>query len=186
MAGPALEIPPIADIFAASRPAIERLIASRVNSVHVAQDLASDLFLRVAQKDFTGVSELDRRRYLFRSAINLAIDYGRSHLRRAAILRENAMHLEGSQETAEGVLLQREQFAIVSQAIDELPQKLRDILYLRAKGETYREIADRLGVTVSQIEKYVSRALMLCRQRLKDASEVQEAPIEKHPVAANG
>lgn len=52
-------------------------------------------------------------------------------------------------------------------AVAELPERTRRIFVLnRLHGETYQEIADRLGVSVSTVQKHLMRALAHAMFRL--------------------
>jgi DNA-directed RNA polymerase specialized sigma24 family protein len=51
-----------------------------------------------------------------------------------------------------------------------LPAKAREALLLRKlDGLSYRDIASRLAVSVSSVEKYVASALLACYQALHAA-----------------
>ena len=63
--------------------------------------------------------------------------------------------------------------AQVHQAIRELPPKGRTVLVLRAlEGYSHKEIAEKLGVTVSTSKTQYSRALALLNGKLKDKTNV--------------
>jgi RNA polymerase sigma-70 factor (ECF subfamily) len=74
----------------------------------------------------------------------------------------------------------RQELALLEQAIAELPAGCRAVLLLR-KIEllSHREIADRLGIAISTVEKQHARALRLLRAAL---------PVESfhhHPDASS-
>ena len=66
----------------------------------------------------------------------------------------------------------RQEWQFLQSAIDDLPPGCREVLLLR-KVEllSHREIADRLGIAVSTVEKQHARALRLLRAALP--SEIQ-------------
>jgi RNA polymerase sigma-70 factor (ECF subfamily) len=70
----------------------------------------------------------------------------------------------------ERVLLAREQIAMVRMVLERLPERVRAAFVLHRFEELgYAEIAKRLGVSVSSIEKYISQALKeLTAARLRD------------------
>ena len=73
MSEPAREPSDLASAFVEDRPALERFIARRVRCQQTAQDLASEVYLRLDRVvDFSGTRE-DARRYLYRVAANIAI-----------------------------------------------------------------------------------------------------------------
>lgn len=65
---------------------------------------------------------------------------------------------------------------VVESALSELPGKAREMLYLsRVAGLTHGEIAERLGVSKSLIEKYIARALAHCRLRMAEVVQAELA-----------
>ena len=70
----------------------------------------------------------------------------------------------------ERVLLAREQVAMVRTVLERLPERVRAAFVLHRFDELgYAEIAKRLGVSVSSIEKYISQAMKeLTAARMRD------------------
>jgi RNA polymerase sigma-70 factor (ECF subfamily) len=65
-------------------------------------------------------------------------------------------------------LIQRQNLAAAAATIRALPPRCRDAFLLnRFESLTYRQIAARLGVSVSMVEKYVAEAL----RQLKNTRE---------------
>lgn len=61
----------------------------------------------------------------------------------------------------------RAQLQALDQAIDRLPDNCREVFLMhREKGMSYREIAEQLSVSVSMVEKYMSRAIRLLKNDL--------------------
>ena len=61
---------------------------------------------------------------------------------------------------ADQQLIDRQNLAAAAAAIRALPPKTRDAFLLhRFEGLTYRQIAGRLGISVSMIEKHIAEAL---------------------------
>lgn len=58
---------------------------------------------------------------------------------------------------------------IVRKTLSELPSKTREIFHLsREQNLTYKEIADRMGVSVKVVEFHMSKAIKVLRVSLKD------------------
>ncbi|MBY8823438.1 RNA polymerase sigma factor [Sphingomonas colocasiae] len=176
MSEPAREPSDLASAFVEDRPALERFIARRVRCQQTAQDLASEVYLRLDRVvDFSGTRE-DARRYLYRVAANIAIDHVKIAGRRVAIIDENLVHFETMTESAEAAIIERQQLGIVADAMEELPDRYREILLLsRHERLTHREIAERLGISVSLVEKTIMRSIRHCRDRVREAGEIDEA-----------
>lgn len=105
---------------------------------------------------------------LYVTARRLAIN----RLKRRSIspLAPEGASLETAASSAPGVAQQvmaRQELQLLQQAIAELPEGCRTVLLLR-KVEllSHREIADRLGIAISTVEKQHARALRLLKAAL--------------------
>lgn len=127
---------------------------------HVAEDLAQETFLRLANRP------LDWRRpkaILARAALNVAIDHVR---------RENAQRrpkLVADRTAPEPVALPDQHETLLHrEVVASLPRNLRDVYCLsRFSGLTYAEIAIHLGISVKAVEKRMTKALKLCMARYR-------------------
>ncbi len=127
-----------------------------------AEDVAQEAFVK-AHRTFHQLRDRDRfRAWLVRMTWRLAIDRQRADRRRAT--REvGDLALEGA-TTAQDVE-GRERAALLWEAIDALPDKLRVTLVLASiEGHDVREVARLLGVP----EGTVKSRLFLARQRVKE------------------
>ena len=69
-------------------------------------------------------------------------------------------------------------------AVNGLPPKCRDVFVLRMiEGLSQREIAERLGITVSTVEKHLARGLRHCKDSLA-AQQADGAPGGEAPQDA--
>jgi RNA polymerase sigma-70 factor (ECF subfamily) len=67
------------------------------------------------------------------------------------------------------VLEHQETEARIQQAINELPEKCREIFMLnRYEGLRYSEVADHLGISVKTVEAQMSKALKSLKEKLSD------------------
>jgi RNA polymerase sigma factor (sigma-70 family) len=101
-------------------------------------------------------------------AINAANDHIRIENRRIELLMGNIGLFENYQSGPHDTALTEEQMALVAKALCSLPEKCREVLYLsRVEGLTHSEIAERLCVSRSLVEKYAVRAILHCRTSLQ-------------------
>lgn len=163
----------LAVLFNEYAPYLRRFLASRVACHAAAADLTQEVFVRLARMPDMGAIE-NVRTYLFRIAMNLAIDYRRAHTRRQdpssptheTVLPDPA----DSASTPETALSAKQELAVALSAIGELSPLCRQIFTLnRFEGLSHRAIADRLGICVSTVEKNIARALNHCRRRLNES-----------------
>jgi RNA polymerase sigma-70 factor (ECF subfamily) len=144
-----------------------RRVASRVE----AEDLVQEVFLRLLRRG--GADALaDARAYLFETAVSVFIDRNR----RGKVRRKKdheAFDSEthgGADFPSERVCMGREALSRVSAALLELPERTRTIFVLRRLEDMkYSDIARRLGISVSAVEKQMVRAMAHLTERMGDA-----------------
>jgi len=143
----------------------------RGQSLEDAEDIVQETFARFHRAGHE-IGQADSRPLLFAIAKNLLKD----HWKQAGRLRtlwlaaddttsawENA---PSEDPAADRRSIARQDLAGVAAAIRELPPRCRDAFLLhRFEDLSYRQIADRLGVSVSMVEKHLAEAL----RRLKAA-----------------
>jgi len=125
------------------------------------EDLTQEVFVRLAtRKSSEPIEQLDG--YIFQTASSVLTD----RVRRLAVRKaERHVAYEESEHAVEDfsperVLVAREQVAMVRIVLERLPDRVRAAFVLHRFEELgYAEIAKRLGVSVSSIEKYISQAL---------------------------
>jgi RNA polymerase sigma-70 factor (ECF subfamily) len=115
--------------------------------------------------------------YLFATARNCALQFfrRRKHLSELSVseLPELAV-LESSHNVVETVSA-RQDLALVTDAIDTLPGRCREIVVLRAlHGLSHKEIAARLGLSEQTVRVQVMRGMRKCAQFLREADVMKE------------
>jgi len=153
------------------RASLQRYFERRVKNRVEAEDLIQEVFLRLARRaDFASIAFIDG--YLFEVAASVFQDRMRHRRSRAMHLHDEYRESDSPEEfSAERVLIGRESVSQVARALQELPERTRMAFVLhRFEGLRHPEIAERLGVSVSAVEKYVIRALCLIRKRLAERS----------------
>jgi RNA polymerase sigma factor (sigma-70 family) len=100
-------------------------------------------------------------------ARNLLIDEVRRRMREDAQWLENLEKETGSITESYISDNGRAQLQALDKAIDRLPENCREVFLMhREKGMSYREIAEQLSLSVSMVEKYMSRAIRLLKNDL--------------------
>jgi RNA polymerase sigma factor (sigma-70 family) len=149
------------------RTSLRRYFERRVRNRVEAEDLIQEVFLRLARRaDFQSIDFIDG--YLFEVAASVFQDRLRHRQSRATNLHDEYREGHSPEEfSPERVLIAKESIGQVVQALQELPERVRMAFVLhRFEGLRHPEIAKRLGVSVSAVEKYVIRALCLIRKRV--------------------
>ncbi|WP_371345745.1 RNA polymerase sigma factor [Ancylobacter sp. IITR112] len=146
----------------------------KLHDREAASDLVQDAFVRyIAHVQRADTVAETPRFFLWRIASNLILDLARRQRRRGQVLALDAVsphELADSAPSAERHLSARQEYRALRAALDELPANARNALILnRVERLTHAQIALRLGVSPSMVNKYISRALSHCVARLSQA-----------------
>lgn len=138
----------------------------RVRRPSEAEDLVQDVFERVLRSS-RGAPIVNAEALVFRIAINLLRDRARRAHTHGI---EHSLNTENIAEFAdaltvdlppERVVHAQRQLSEVLAALDELSERTRSIFYLRRlENFKMREIAQVYGISVSAVEKHLSKALL--------------------------
>ena len=151
----------IEDLFHQYRDELTRRLVTMVNSRDTAADLLQETYVKLLGLVNTKAVEHPRA-LLHRIATNLAIDYLRKHKKpfHAVDSLDAAMEVPCGSPCPERIVLGKERFQLSLQAIDKFPPRTREAFLLyRVYGYSYREIAARMGISDSGVEKLLMRAL---------------------------
>lgn len=157
-----------ADVLAADlRRALVAYLRRKGQAVEDAEDVVQEAFVRFHRAGHE-LAAPDARPLLFVIARNLQHDHwksaGREAGRRAGVdihaLDAGPRAPASETPPADVRLIDRQNLAAAAALIRALPPRTRDAFLLhRFESLTYRQIADRLGVSVSMVEKYIAEAL---------------------------
>lgn len=150
-------------VFLVEQPVLLRLLTARLGNRADAEDALQDMWLKLDQTPSAAAAQpiAQPAAYLYRMAANLAAD------RRIAAARSGArdtawLDIQPSAEeqpTIERALLGRERLARIEAALAAMPPRMSTALRLyRLEGIPQKQIAERLGMTVSGVEKLLRRA----------------------------
>jgi RNA polymerase sigma factor (sigma-70 family) len=111
------------------------------------------------------------RSYLFTIARNLLIDT----LRRDTIVSLDFvadLDMLRSADSLEASLTARDELRHLHAIIETLPKQCRQVFILRRVHEvSFQEIADRMALSVSTVEKHLARAVMLVAKAMSEREE---------------
>lgn len=159
--------PDFATLYRNTVAPLRRYLTRLLGNSAEAQDVAHDAYIRVyPQADDPKI--LQPEAVLYTTARRLAIN----RLKRRSIspISNETISYDTAASATPGVAQQvmaRQEFQLLEAAIAQLPAGCRNVLLLR-KVEllSHREIADRLGISISTVEKQHVRALRLLRAAL--------------------
>lgn len=145
------------------RGSLLRYFGRRMRDQSDVEDMAQEVFVRLIKRG--GTSALERENlhpYVFETASSVLKDRLRKRVTHHADAHEPFDHTRHSDAdfSPEHVLLGRERLARTTALLLELPERTRVIFLLRRlEGLRYQDIAARLGISVSAVEKHVQRAV---------------------------
>ncbi|GLK88964.1 RNA polymerase sigma factor [Pseudomonas turukhanskensis] len=110
------------------------------------------------------------RAFLYRTALNLVID---EHRRNALRRTENLDVLDQQEQffspSPHRSLAHEQRLQLLQRALDELSPVCRDAFLLRKlEGLSHDEIAERLSISQSLVEKHIVNAMKHCRVRMRE------------------
>jgi RNA polymerase sigma-70 factor (ECF subfamily) len=140
-----------------------------------AEDALSRAMLRALEKLPDNACKIGNfKAWLSRLTLNLCVDMHRERRRQVRRLESIESTLPGAGErvpirvdSPEEGLINREVFAYVCSAVDDLPRRLREPFVLRFFQEMdYREIAERLILSTENVRKRIQLARDILREEL--------------------
>lgn len=156
--------------YAELRGKLERIVGSRDD----AADAMQETWLRLAaMSDAGSVNNADA--YLLRMAANIATDrYRQDHVLLVRGEIDDLMHIVDEAGDPERIASARSDVQALSQVLGRMPQRRRAILVAaRVEGQLNDEIAQRMGISLSTVEKELRSALEYCKKHLPDVEAAQ-------------
>ncbi|PCF94267.1 sigma-70 family RNA polymerase sigma factor [Vreelandella nigrificans] len=148
---------------------LRRWLSAKLGCSHTAADLAHDTYLRILARGTTPAPDQSRR-FLTQIAKGLVIDHYRRRRIEAAYLETLSLLPEPEAPSPEERALAIEALVEIDVLLHRLPDKpRRAFLMCRLDGLSYPEIAKSLGVSVSSVEKYIAKALLVCHQAMGES-----------------
>ncbi|MDI7776257.1 sigma-70 family RNA polymerase sigma factor [Asticcacaulis sp. EMRT-3] len=158
---------PLLNVYLEKRAMLVRYFTARTRERGVAEDIVQELYLKISAQDEDYMVD-NPSAFLFRAANNIWLNRMRGEGRDS---RRNGQWHETTRQSmgdevivdepdAEARLAARQQLELVIKGVDALPERTRDIFRLhRFEGLNQAEVAQRLGVSKSTVEKHLCAAL---------------------------
>ena len=147
-----------------------------------ADDIVQETYARIGDADLAAIR--NPKAYFFQTARNLVHEHRK---------RDRIVPIEGLSDCdlqsvmdegpdPESALSLRQDLGRLQAVFDTLPRQSREAFLLRKlSGLSQREIAHRMGLSESTVEKHLSRALKLVLERYEQAGEAK-APAKRRPL----
>lgn len=149
-----------------------RFLLHKTQCKEDALDVMQEAFQKLMNRD--GLEDMENpRAYLYRTATNIIIDQQRKGRHHKRYVRQvtGGVEVGSASEAAtippERQVAARQELNAIYEALDELPEKCRKAFLMhREQHCTYSEIAAKLEVSVSMVEKYMIQALKHLRRKV--------------------
>jgi len=164
-------------VFDTFYPRLLRFAKEYVGDLFEAENILQDVFLRLWEKRASMPTDINLQAYLLTMVKNQCMDF----LRHRRLVQQLTVDWESLQEREASFnyyaisRFDPEEMDVealeqlVENAINELPEQCRKAFELsRYDGLKYKDIADKMGVSVKTVETHISHALKILRVTLKD------------------
>jgi RNA polymerase sigma factor (sigma-70 family) len=167
----------LTDVFQRYRKTLARLVA-RIVKPHDIEDIVQDTYIRIYQAS-QKKPIFHAKSFMLRTARNLALNHiaradAMNHLAAGAADGETLVEAndlnDGSDvsESADTLVQAEEEFLIFCRAIRDLPLQCRRAFILRkVYGLSQREVARRLGISESTVEKHIAKGIVTSGDYMK-------------------
>lgn len=171
---PARPTDPLLEIYLERRANLVRFFAARTGSRAIAEDLAQELYVKLATRDPSVTAE-NPVALIYRVATNVMLDRARGEARagaREAAWRRVAHASIGDEDVAEDVpadeaVASRQRLRQLVDAVAELPPQMqRAFRTHKLEGRSHAETARIMGISVKSVEKHISAALRALTEKL--------------------
>jgi RNA polymerase sigma-70 factor (ECF subfamily) len=157
----------MAEVFYGLGAPLRAFLAQQTRSLDDADDLVQEIFLRLWRMG--GRSEIrSLKAFAFKMACNLVKDRSRrtyTRMMRNAVPVSDIQLSDGCEGEPSSVVESLQTLAAMAQTIAQLrPSTRQAFLLYRLEACSHSEIADRMGISVSMVEKHVSQAMAALRR----------------------
>lgn len=160
--------------FIANSAFLKRFVGRYFSSPQEVEDIVQEAYLRAYAAE--GSQAIDQpKAFLFRIAKNVALTELTRKSRQITDYLEEVVEpdIPRTSASAADEAVAQELIGLYCEALVTLPEKCREVLLLRKiHGLRHKEIAERMSLSVSSVEKYLRQGLLACEAYIA----MREAP----------
>ncbi len=146
---------------------LTRYAHSILKNQEEAEDAVQRLFVKFWEKRFE-LQVQNARAYLYRATYNTCLNQIKQSKHTLNHVSEENVQVQTS-ETASDHVLGVELQEQIQQAMQELPEKCRQVFHLsRFEEKSYKEISEELNISVKTVENHIAKALRIMRSELSE------------------
>lgn len=163
----------LTELFRLHHRELVRFAAHLVGDRDNGEEIAQDTYMRIARLGARAGTIDYPKTYLFTAARNAAIDFtARQRTEWSHRVDVEDLAEVPSQDDPFDRIEARLRLARLAVALNELPRACRQTFVMnKIEGHSHPEIAAALGISVSMVEKHMMRALLHCRDVLRETNQ---------------
>lgn len=134
-----------------------------------AEELVQEVFLKLWQQREQIKIETNVQAYLYRAVHNNAMNLLNHEKVKAKYQTYMKTRTAQYADSPSKMLDAKELKEQIAQAMNKIPEKCRAIFFMsRQESFSYKEIAEKLGLSIKTVENQMSKALKILREELRD------------------
>lgn len=134
----------------------------RVKDRKLAEDIVQELFIAIWESSKTYNSLVGLRSYLYEAVLHRCADYQKHQL----VEEKYTEYLANEQKLEDDTLQEEEIYRELYVAINNLPDREKEVLLLALEGKSNQEIAGQLDLSVLTVKTHKKNAYSHLRKRL--------------------
>lgn len=149
--------------------ALHRYAYTFVKDSEIAEDMVQSAFVKLYERSAEVEIHTSVTSYLYKAVYHNSLNY----LKHQKVKYKHATYVKNKsnklKNTTEERMKADELQAHIEDAMQELPERCRTVFQLsRFEGLKYREIADKLDISIKTVENQMGKALRIMRNKLSD------------------
>lgn len=146
------------------------MLSHKICCVQTARELAQDVFLDVYLQKEGLIKILHFKAYIFGIAKHKVFNHYRRQLVQEKYQQRSIINVLDTDTTkAYEILENKELLQIISEKIERLPPKCREIFRLSRESQlSYKVIAQKMSISENTVDQHIRKALRIIRNTLND------------------
>lgn len=142
---------------------------SKTSNIEIAEEIVQNVFAELWERRETISLKTEIKQYLFSVVKNDCYDYARHLKVEKKYLDYLTAHQDESFEFFD-TLIDEDFQKLMNEVYALLPEQCRNIFYMsRLEEMSYKDISQKLGISIKTVENQIGKALKLVRQRLHNS-----------------
>lgn len=167
-----------AAIYRLCAPALYHRLLRLLKDVAITEEILQDVFLKLWEHRQRIEPDRGFRTYLYRMADNRAIDVFRKISRDKNLQQELWASNVSFCLQSEDVFMTKDDYQLVSDAIDQLTPKRKQILiFCKLEEKSYQEVANLMGISVSTVSNQLVKAIKEIKNYVSRSAGPQSSAI---------